>query len=275
MLVDVQLRWSDMDAQRHVNNARIADYLQEARVGLLGDSGLLEHGVVVTGQQVQFRRSVDYADEPLAVEIVVTALGAARVEVGYLLRQRDEPVAEARTQLTPFSFDEQRPVRLQPATRAALERHLADWEPFEPLAAPEVRRRGIRTLHHTRWTDLDRYGHVNNMLAFEYLQQARIEVSPQWDPTMARTGSGEAEHLWLVARQDVDYVAQIEYQAEPLEVHTAPVRLGRTSITSAAEIHAPDGTLLARGRTVVVCAGPDFRPRELPNRDRLEGFLIA
>lgn len=274
MHVDVQLRWSDMDAQRHVNNARIADYLQEARVQLLQSSGLLEQGVVVTGQQVQYRRSVDVADEPLAVELVVTDLGAARIEVGYVLRQRGEIMVEARTQLAAFCFEQQRPVRLTAAVREDLERLREPWDPFPALDAPAVDRRGIRTLHHTRWSDLDRYGHVNNVLAFEYLQQARIEVAPKWGPAFARTGSEGADHLWLVARQDVDYLTQIAYSAQPLEAYTAPVRLGRTSVTSAAEVHAPDGTLLLRGRTIVVCAGPDFRPRALPDRERLEQFLL-
>ena len=34
-LVEVALRWGDMDAQAHVNNATYVDYLQEARVDML------------------------------------------------------------------------------------------------------------------------------------------------------------------------------------------------------------------------------------------------
>ena len=273
--VQVQLRWSDMDAQGHVNNARIADYLQESRVHIFKDSGLLEHGVVVAGQQVQYKKSIDYDTQPIDVEIVVTKLGGSLVQVGYVLRQHDEVVAEARTDLAAFDFQRQAPVRLTDGMRAALEPHRAEWEFFSELTAPALDGRGTRTLHHPRWTDLDRYGHVNNMLVFEYLQQARIEASPQWDPSMARTGGGDAEYFWLVARQDVDYVAQIDHSFEPLVVHTAPVKLGRTSITSAAEITAPTGELLARGRTIVVCADRDFKPVALPNRDRLEGLVIA
>lgn len=275
MHAPIQLRWSDMDAQRHVNNARIADYLQEARVHLLRDSGILEQGVVVAGQQVMFRRSVEYSSDPLDVELVITDVGAARVQIGYVLRQFDEVVAEARTVLAPFDFDQQRPVRLTPAMRAYFDQHRASWDPFSELTAPALDGRGIATLHHTRWTDLDRYGHVNNMLVFEYLQQARIEVSPQWSPTLARPGSGEAEYYWLVVRQDVDYLAQIRYSFEPLTVRTALTHLGRTSLTSATEVCSPDGTLLARGRTVVVCTDAEFRPCALPDRELLEQHLVA
>ena len=269
------LRWSDMDAQGHVNNARVADYLQEARVHLFRDSGLLEHGVVVAGQQVQFKKAIDYSETPLDVELGVTRLGGARVEVGYVLRQGGVVVADARTMLTAFDFDEQRPTRLTPGMRDHLEQQRVEMEPFSTLTAPALEGRGTATLHHPRWTDLDRYAHVNNVLVFEYLQQARIEVSPRWDPLMARTGSGESKYLWLVVRQDVDYVAQIDHGFEPLTVHTAPVKLGRTSITTAAEITAPDGTLAARGRTIVVCAGLDGKPVELPNRAKLEPLVVG
>lgn len=271
----IQLRWSDMDAQRHVNNARIADYLQEARVHLLRGSGLLEQGVVVANQQVMYRRSVEYSSEPLDVELAITELGAARVQVGYVLRQFDEVVAEARTLLAPFDFTEQRPVRLSSAMREYFEQYLVQWEPFSKLEAPALEGRGIQTRHHTRWTDLDRYGHVNNMLVFEYLQQARIEVSPQWSPTLERPGAGKASHYWLVARQDVDYVAQIHHSFEPLVVTTAPTRLGRTSLTSAAEVRSAEGELLAHGRTVMVCTNSEFRPCELPDRAALEQHLIC
>ena len=46
------LRWSDLDAQGHVNNALLIDYLQEARVAFLAtnpDSTLLHDGLVVVG----------------------------------------------------------------------------------------------------------------------------------------------------------------------------------------------------------------------------------
>lgn len=271
----IQLRWSDMDAQRHVNNARIADYLQEARVHLLHGSGLLDQGVVVVNQQVMYRRSIEYSSEPLDVELAITELGAARVQVGYVLRQFDEVVAEARTLLAPFDFDDQRPVRLSGAMRQHFEQHLEEWEPFSTLDAPALDGRGTQTRHHIRWTDLDRYGHVNNMLVFEYLQQARIEVSPQWSPTLERPGAREAEYYWLVARQDVEYVAQIHHSFEPLVVTTALTRLGRTSLTSAAELHSAEGELVGRGRTVIVCTDSEFRPCELPDRAGLERHLIC
>ena len=127
-----------------------------------------------------------------------------------------------------------------------------------------------------RWSDHDSYGHVNNAKAYDYLQQARIEVTSQWDPTMARAGAGESHYVWLVARQDVDYVSQLTHRVRPYAVRTAPVVLGTSSMTLATEAFDPDdGTIFLRGRTIVVCAGPDFRPTPLPQsiRQRLTPHL--
>ncbi len=83
----------------------------------------------------------------------------------------------------------------------------------------------------------------------------------------ARAGAEGSEHLWLVARQDVDYVAQIEHRLEPYAVRIAPVRLGTSSLALAAEIVDGDA-VLARGRTVLVCADKDFRPSPLTEETR-------
>ncbi|HMQ65556.1 MAG TPA: acyl-CoA thioesterase, partial [Arachnia sp.] len=58
---DCPLRWSDLDAQGHVNNAVIVDYLQEARVAFLRQgpaSALLDSGIIVVSHQVEFRGSI-------------------------------------------------------------------------------------------------------------------------------------------------------------------------------------------------------------------------
>ena len=110
---------------------------------------------------------------------------------------------------------------------------------------------------------------------YDYLQQARVTATTAWDPTMARAGAEGSEHLWLVARQDVDYVAQIEHRLEPYAVRIAPVRLGTSSLTLAAEIVDGD-SVLVRGRTVLVCADKDFSPVPLSEETRAQlGLYIV
>lgn len=273
------LRWSDLDAQGHVNNAHIVDYMQEARVAFLRSgptSSLLDAGIVVVGHRVEYLSSVEFSIDGVDIEMGVSSLGGARFEVGYTLTQQSRPVARARSVLCPYDFVSKRPVRLSSEDRAYLQEAAMNVEPMRELTSSPLGRRGTMTDLYLRWSDHDSYGHVNNAKMYDYLQQARIEVTAQWDPMMARAGAGDSSYFWLVARQDVDYVAQLSHRLDPYAVRTAPSALGTSSMTLASEVFDPvDGTVVARGRTVVVCAGPDLRPTPLPDsiRERLAPHL--
>lgn len=270
--VSCPLRWSDLDAQGHVNNAHIVDYLQEARVALFRSgptSSLLDSGLVVVSHQVEYISSVGYDEGAVQIDLGVSAMGGARFELAYDVVQGHRPVARARTVLTPYDFVSRRPVRLGARDRAFLAETMTETTPLRPLTAPRLGERGTVTDLFVRWSDNDAYGHVNNAKTYDYLQQARVEATSQWDPTMARVGAGESEYLWLVARQDVDYVAQLSHRLAPYAVRTAPSTLGSSSMTLASEVFDPvDGTIFSRGRTVLVCAGEDLRPVSLPDSVR-------
>ena len=80
----IALRWSDLDAQGHVNNAVIADYLQEARTAFFRAgpcSGLLDSGVVVVGHRISYLAPITYSDAGIGAEVAITRLGGARFDV--------------------------------------------------------------------------------------------------------------------------------------------------------------------------------------------------
>lgn len=264
---EIPLRWSDLDAQGHVNNALVVDYLQEARVAFLRSgiaSPLLDSGVVVVGHRVEYRSPIAYADVPVRVELGVSALGGARIELAYRVLQDGKPCVNARTVLTPFNFNEQRPQRLSPEHRAFFDAHRIEAEALRPLAFPPLGGVGTPVPLAVRWTDLDSYGHVNNAKVFDFLQQARVTATTAWVPAMARAGAPGSERMWLVARQDVDYLVQLPHRMEPFEVRVAPVAVGTTSLTVEAEVTDPaDGTVFARGVTVLVSADAHGRPTPL------------
>lgn len=254
-----------MDAQGHVNNAVLLSYLQEARVDLFttGDGGsLLTDGVVVVSNHVEYLRAIDYQPEPLRIEVAVGEVRASRFQVVYDVFQDEHQVARAATVLCPFDFATASPRRLTGPVREFLEAHRGESEPLRPLEAPALDGRGTPVEIAVRWTDLDRYAHVNNAIVYDYVQQGRVAATTTWDPTMARVGAGDSRYIWLVVRQDVDYISQIDHGT--VTVRTAIARLGGTSITLAAEIDQ-DGTVCARARTVLVCATPDGRPTPLPD----------
>ncbi len=65
-----------------------------------------------------------------------------------------------------------------------------------------------------RWTDLDSYGHVNNVRFFDFVAEAREHMSSDDDRSSNRMSAAEeVGQLWMVVRQDVDYL--VSCQAVP------------------------------------------------------------
>lgn len=132
----VPLRWTDQDAYRHLNHARIVTLIEEARVALAftgaGREGLLgfASGLLVAGLIVDYRRQLRWRPEPLRVEIVVRDLRAASFTLDYVLRDgpdADSAVAvTASTRMALVDLETQRPRRLTDGERDYLARYLED-----------------------------------------------------------------------------------------------------------------------------------------------------
>ncbi|MGC0421566.1 acyl-CoA thioesterase [Embleya sp. AB8] len=133
------LRWSDMDAYRHINNVQYLRYLEEARVDMMFVLGeregakTLSEGVVIARHEIDYKRPMVWRAEPVRVETWVTAIGAARFTLAYEIRDDEQLYATALSVLVPYSLDEQRPRRLNEDERAYLERFL------EPQGRPAGR----------------------------------------------------------------------------------------------------------------------------------------
>lgn len=268
-VTDVPLRWGDMDAQGHVNNARFVDYLQEARADFLLSgpcAPMLGGGVVVASHQVEYSAPIVFSSEPVRIELEVVEVRAARFTLGYRLHHGGVVCARARTVLCPFDFAAGTPTRLGERERAWLGGLVTPAEPLRDLAMAPVGDRGMATPLRVRWTDLDSYGHVNNTVFFDYVQEGRITFSTAASRQMARAGaSGPAQAVWLVVRQDVRYLRQLRFRRDPYEVATAVLSTGRTSMTFASEIRDPTGPdVFARASTIVVCADENLRPTSIP-----------
>ena len=254
-------RWGDLDAQGHVNNAVYLDHLQDARVAFLhagapGLADMLQTGVLVTAHQVEYVAPVGYSSEPLAVSTWIDVLGASRFVVGYEIFDGDALAAQARTTLVPYDLGEGRVRRLNAIERAAFEAYLDPAEPLRPLPRAGVGEGAARYPLTVRWSDLDAFGHVNNVKFYDYVQEARVAL-------MAEGLDWSADVVWSVVRQDLDHVAPLDFRPEPYEVATSVVALGTRSFTLAAEIRDPgSGTVYARARTVGV--GP--RPLDATER---------
>ncbi|GGZ78439.1 acyl-CoA thioesterase [Streptomyces echinoruber] len=117
-----------------------------------------------------------------------------------------------------------------------------------------------------RWSDMDVYGHVNNVVFLRYLEEARIDFLFRPDQQFQR-GS-------VVARHEIDYKRQLVHRHEPVDVELWVTEIRAASFTLAYEVK--DGeTVYARASTVIVPFDFDAqRPRRLTpdEREFLEKF---
>jgi acyl-CoA thioester hydrolase len=249
------MRWSDLDAQGHVNNAVYLDYLQEARVAfLLSGSPVLHHlldsGTLVVNHQLEYVKPVTFSDRPLTTNLWVDAIGGSRFSIGYEVYDGDDLAARARTGIVPFDLVSNTLRRLTAEERELLGDVLAPTEPLRPLPKVDVLGDHHRYPLRVRWSDLDSYGHVNNVKYYDYIQEARISL-------MTSTIGWEPGAVWVVVRQDLEYLKPIDFRTEPYEVGTAVTAIGNRSFTLAAEIRDPtSSTVYATARTVVVGESP-------------------
>jgi acyl-CoA thioester hydrolase len=94
--VPISVRWRDMDAFGHVNNAKYISYLEEARVRWLHGIGAdhLDHGIspVVANTNVNYRRQLVWPND-IVVELFVERLGNSSVTIGHrIVADNDDTV---------------------------------------------------------------------------------------------------------------------------------------------------------------------------------------
>ena len=128
----VQLRWSDMDALRHVNNVQFLRFLEDARVQMLvevGRRGLeTELGVVVVRHEIDYRRPLLFRTAPVVVDTWVTKIGRTSYSVAYEVREEDADTvyAVAATTMVCVDLESGTPVPLDDGMRSALESFIDD-----------------------------------------------------------------------------------------------------------------------------------------------------
>jgi acyl-CoA thioester hydrolase len=150
--VPIRLRWSDLDAYGHVNNAEMLRLLEEARIEAFwvsedtvgdahaaGASTAVLDGrpgadtlTLIARQEIEYLVPIPYLRQPLDIQLWLGRLGGASLEVCYEVCSTpgDGPATvftKAATTIVLVDAVTQRPRRINEMERAA-------WEPY--LDAP-------------------------------------------------------------------------------------------------------------------------------------------
>jgi acyl-CoA thioester hydrolase len=118
---EVHMRWSDMDAYRHVNNSAYLAYLEQARVAMFfhRNEGF-NAGTVISRHEIDYVRPIVYHPKPLRVEVWIEKVGGARFTVRYEIYDNDVLTARASTVCVTFDFTADRPRRITDEERGIL-----------------------------------------------------------------------------------------------------------------------------------------------------------
>jgi acyl-CoA thioester hydrolase len=124
----VEIRWSDVDAYQHVNNAVYATYLEECRdewvERALGDAGD-SWDLVLARVAIDFRRELRLEDEGVVVSCELERIGNSSLVLREQVRTREgELAAEAEAVLVARDRELGRSRPLTDSEREAFERAL-------------------------------------------------------------------------------------------------------------------------------------------------------
>ena len=121
-----------------------------------------------------------------------------------------------------------------------------------------------------RWSDLDAYGHVNNVTWLEYLQEARVDMLFVHAPVEGSEGLAQGV---LVVRAEIDYRRPLLFRQEAYPIHMWVSKIGAASFTVSYEISDDrvNGTSLVYGRAKTLLAPVDLEtgaPRRITAQER-------
>ena len=110
-----RVRFRDCDPMGHVNNAVYSTYLEQARIGVLG--GLQEF--ILARVEIDFRAELR-AGEEIEVHTRCGRVGTKSFDLEHELRADGRVVAEARSVLVAYDYEQGRSVEVPDTVRARL-----------------------------------------------------------------------------------------------------------------------------------------------------------
>ena len=126
----LQIRWADLDAFRHINNAAYLVYMQEARADFTwysrkanGEKPILDD-MVVARAEVDFIAPIHSVDLPLDVEIFIEKIGNSSFVMVYEMSQAGTLRAKGKTVQVGVDMETEKSRPLRDYEREYLEKYL-------------------------------------------------------------------------------------------------------------------------------------------------------
>ncbi|QIQ04781.1 acyl-CoA thioesterase [Streptomyces liangshanensis] len=123
-----------------------------------------------------------------------------------------------------------------------------------------------------RWSDMDAFGHVNNVVFLRYLEEARIDFMFRLAPG---DGSPSFSGGSVVARHEIDYKRPLVHRHTPVVIESWVTSITAASLTIAYEIKDAEGAdeVYVKASTVVVPYNLEAgRPRRITDEEK--SFLL-
>ena len=122
-----------------------------------------------------------------------------------------------------------------------------------------------------RWSDMDAYGHVNNGVYLNYLEEARDRLAGE---LFGEQGSWD----FVLAHVGIDFRHELTQADGTITVRAEVSGVGTSSIRTHEWIFKEDGTLAAEAESVIVprnADGPGSRPLTEEERRRIEAAVVT
>lgn len=126
-----------------------------------------------------------------------------------------------------------------------------------------------------RWSDIDAYSHVNNAELLRILEEARIHAfwassDPDRPETAILDATPGSETATLIARLEIEYLRQIPYQRQPLQISMWISHLGGASLDLCYEVgnHAGTEKYAHALTTIVMADARTQKPRRITAEER-------
>ena len=113
------VRFRDLDSLGHMNNAVYATFVEQARIAFLSPQGAEVENMILARLEIDFRAPVELG-ETVEIAVTPTRVGRKSFDLGYELRSGPRVVAEAKTVLVAYDYEQARSVELPPEWKERL-----------------------------------------------------------------------------------------------------------------------------------------------------------